>query len=193
MNAAKPRLTLDENHIYRLDGRVIPGVTEILKDVGLSNHFNRDDWYLERGRAVHLAIQYCLEGDLKESSVAPAIKGYLNTFKRFWDEKKPKLLGSEKMVYDPIRWYAGTLDLRVQLPGGESLIDIKTGTPQPADAWQTAGYAHAVYKSGARYILRQGLYLRADGSYRIKNFTDHADFDVFLSACNVFHAKRRVQ
>jgi hypothetical protein len=188
-------LTLDDDtHIYRLDGRIIPGVTEILKDVGLCDHFDdgNSEWYMERGRAVHAAIQYCIDGSLDWDTVEPCVMGFMHAFTKARVDLRFEVLACEKMVFDETRWYAGTLDLLVKMEDGYTqLWDIKSGSPLPWHGLQTAAYAAAKFKTMTQSYKRYGLYLREDGTYRLVPHDGLNDFNDFFSAVNIYHAKRR--
>ncbi len=77
----------EEKHQYFLGKKRIPGVSEILQKVGLSKDWTGiDPFYAERGKAVHLAIQYFLEHRLDESSLDPVILPYFEGFKKYYNE-----------------------------------------------------------------------------------------------------------
>lgn len=71
-----------ETHEYRVNGRLVPSVTQILEAVGLID-YSHIPWptrqmALERGRAVHEAIALDLAGDLDEESADEiGILGYI--------------------------------------------------------------------------------------------------------------------
>jgi hypothetical protein len=81
-------LTFDEeNHQYFIGKKRIPGVSEILQKVGLTKDWTGiDPFYAERGKAVHLAIQYFLEKRLDETSLDPIIVPYFEGFKKYAKE-----------------------------------------------------------------------------------------------------------
>jgi hypothetical protein len=82
---SKAQLRFDpDKHQYFLGDKRLPGVTSILQKVGLSKDFTGiDPFYAERGKAVHLAIQYALEGRLDEASLDPVIVPYFEGFKKY--------------------------------------------------------------------------------------------------------------
>lgn len=102
-----------DRHEYLLDGRRLPSVTEIISEAGLLPSYEYvDDWYSERGTAVHEAIALDVRGELDEESVDEEVRPYL--------ERARKVLGAvpldvdreaEGPLYHPELLFAGTLDL----------------------------------------------------------------------------------
>ena len=62
-----------EKHEYFHNGILIPGCTEVIKESGLMGHFS-DQYYMDRGNAVHRATHYLDEDDLDWSTLAPEQK-----------------------------------------------------------------------------------------------------------------------
>src|SRR5678816_618148 len=105
------------DHAYALEGRLVPHVTGVLAALRLLD----DRWFTEdarqRGHAVHAAIHYHLEGDLKWESLDPRIVKYVEAALRFLDVAKfePELDDRgqptvEHRVGHAALLYAGTLD-----------------------------------------------------------------------------------
>lgn len=185
-------------HAYAVDGRAVLSVTAILKLVGLVDLSRIPADVLEHkrtiGQAVHEATHYLDEDDLVPGSVDPAVQPYLEAYRRFRADKSFTPLYLETRVYHP-RWhYAGTFDRLGTVPsayGGLSrgvLLDLKTGDPELACAnLQTAGYLEAYLQSplplpDVKTIDRWSVQLRADGTYRLHQYTDYRDRSVFLAA-----------
>ena len=123
------RLTLDpEPHTYYLDGRVIPGITEIRTALGIGYpHTTTDPVHRERGKAVHRAIELYDNGDLDESSVDPAVAPYLKAYIQFREDTGFEPVHSELMLASERDWYAGTLDKVGRLPSlGLGIVEIKS-------------------------------------------------------------------
>ena len=163
-------LTFDNaRHEYRLDGVVIPSVTQILKAVGLSDysHVPADKLQLaaERGTVVHEIIELYEKGTLDESTIDPALRGYFESYLRAKDAgllppERPSAI--EKMVYSAKYKYAGTLD---QMYRDNWINDLKTGKPQPEHELQLTAYwgtmPNAYYFEPYKLT---GTYLHEDGS-----------------------------
>jgi len=182
-----PVLTLDERHIYRLDGVEIPGVSEIIKDAGLSSFKDScDPWYADRGSKVHLACQLWDEADLNEESLDPHIVPYLEAWKKFLAESDAKILANEQMLHHPALLYAGTVDRILLIDGQEFVCDIKTGGKYREYPIQTAGYALLL----ERPVGRICVYLAKDGTYKTDLHRDRRDEQYFLAAYTVAQWKR---
>lgn len=158
-----------EDHLYRLNGTVVLSVTQAIELAGLCE----SEWFTEesrwRGIAVHRATHYLDEGDLDMTTVDPMIDGYLAAYVRFKEETRFRPGRIEQPRFHARLRYAGTPD-RVVEEASEviprSVIDVKTGAPQPWHREQTAGYANLM--PNPWLYRRFGLYLRRDGSYRLE-------------------------
>ena len=123
--ASADALTFDPaGHIYRHrdTGAIVPGVTTILKDCGISADFEGLSQLCEQigravalkrdiGTAVHQAAHYFDDNDLALDSVDPQVMPYLDawmTFRANYPHLRPAT--RERLVYHPAYRYAGTLD-----------------------------------------------------------------------------------
>lgn len=186
---ADSTLTFDAaTHTYRLDGQVVPSVTQILGEAGLID----DRWYTEesqlRGRTVHVITALDDRGELDEAKVDAEYRGYLDAWRRFKAETKCEILSVEERVCNFVYRYAGTIDRRIRLPGLIELGDLKTGQPEWWHRFQSAGYwmCHDINAGG-----RCSIYLRSDGTWKSQIHARHAyDTDVFRAALTLANAKR---
>lgn len=153
---------LQEEHLYLLDGVILPSVSQILKKIMPNKYDGIDIEVLNRaaefGTKGHSIIEkldtnrpeYCLRAvlEIEDERLSKCIGDYLE----LCDEHKIKPLEHEKMVhYKDL--YAGTLDMIANVKGEESLIDIKF-----------------TYKCDKEYLSWQlGMYQLAYG----KTFTNH--------------------
>ena len=190
---AKDVIALDpETHTYRVNGFVRPGITDILKSVGLIPDYRGDGSAAHRGRAVHLATELLDAGTLDWSSVDDALIPFLNAYENCLKEWNLVPDVREQIVYHPYCFFAGTLDGVYRMsPHGRILVDIKTGDAIPPHAkYQTAAYADAWGSThGGERLLRGVILLRENGSHDFKTFTDPDDLVIFNSALNVWRAK----
>ena len=177
-----------ERHAYILDGRVIPSVTQILTAEGIIN----GQWYTEDGRRrgghVHLALRYLDEGRLDEDSVTDEVRPYLEAWGRFLSETGFICLQIEQPFADRNLGFAGTPDRVGWMDGDKtlSIIDIKTGAPEPWHALQTAAYAVGLGKRTAR---RWSVYLRPNGAYRLVQHRHLDDINCWLGLVSVHNWK----
>lgn len=158
-----PKIDFEEStHTYRVNGVKFTSVTQALSIVDTRW---KEPYYLMRGKYFHRAAElYDLE-ELDESTVDPAIAPYLSAYKVFLMDTGfiPRLI--EHRIIDEGLRLAGTLDRAGYLNGKESIIDLKTGTPNPVDDLQGAAYWRMYGNPGAKFF---DLYLKADGGYRLR-------------------------
>lgn len=164
----------DERHEYRLDGVIIPSVTQVLSAAGLIDfdYVSREALEIatERGNIVHRIIELYELGTLDESSIDPALRGY---FDGYLSVKAAGLLPArpdaiEEMVHSPLHRYAGRLDQRF---GADWINDIKTGSQYKAHGLQLSGYWFAI-QPDMRISPRRltCTYLTADGGGTVKDY-----------------------
>ena len=179
-------------HRYTKDGILVPNVTGVLEPI--IDYAGVPAWTLERARqigsAVHLATELDDRDDLVEDSVATEIVPYLDAWRRFRLETGFVPETIEERVFSPRHWYAGALDRSGPAPdnGDPSLFDIKsTSTLMPSTGPQLAAYLEARnYRRKDKVKRRFAVQLKPDGTYRLQEYKDKADFSVFL-ACLTLH------
>lgn len=188
------------NHEYRLDGVVIPSVTQILKAEGLTDFSMVPEAILEAnsrfGKALHACVDYRIKGTLKESSVDPALKPHLSGWDNFVEDFGFKVKRSEVQGVHPLYRYAFTTDLLGEITNGnflgDAVGDIKTGMIKPADKIQIAAYKMAVGKQYKNTFL---LYLNPD--YRPRGYkvifatNNKMEQGLFLSALSIHNWKKQ--
>lgn len=191
-----PELRFDAQlHQYTADGVIVPSVTQVLQSVGLVDYGflgAQRDFYLARGKAVHLACQLADENDLDKSTLDESLAPYLVAWRRFQAETgfRPELI--EHRVFNPTYRYAGTLDRTGMIGQTLAIVDTKTTEAAAWTAYQLAAYA-ACFDRPMRF-RRFAVALHDDGTYRateyhIKDFA--RDWNVFLAALTVHNAKER--
>lgn len=194
-------LVFDEaTHTYLVDGVRVPSVTQVLKPLysfdGIPNAVLNAKAAL--GTAVHQACELLDNDDLDEESdegleaLAP-IAGYLAGYKKFKAEKKPVVIENETRLFHPVHRYAGTIDRRYLIENATWDIDLKTtAAMSPIVGLQTAAYSEMFKANGKPERSRRGaLQLFRNGTYKLHEFKDPADFSVFLSLLTVQRYKER--
>lgn len=172
---------------YRIDGRRVPSVTEVLKMGGWIDFSGVDPAVLSRAAArgtfVHEASELIDEDDLDWSTVPREWEGYVRAYADFRQASDLEIVASEEIVRNEAYRYCGQLDRRGTLRGRPCIVDIKTSY-QPSDTWgiQIAGYA-ATFKGVSHD--RYALWLRRDGTYRLIPYTHQDDERLFLSTAVV--------
>lgn len=190
-----PELLFDEpSHTYRVDGVVVPSVTQILAPLNDFSMVSPADLEYARqlGTAVHKATELYDAGDLDESTVPDVVQPYLDAWIRLRRELPFEILGMEKRVFHPAHRYCGTYDRLVKFDGRRCMWDIKTGELYPSYGPQTAAYKNAEEKeSGKRIEGRHAIQLRDDGTYRIHEMKDPDDWPVFLSCLTLYNFRNK--
>lgn len=178
-----PNLTYsDADHIYRLDGVVIPSVTQTLETAGIIQPYTGDPWYGDRGTAVHAATWLDDQGVLDEATVDPHIVGFVEAWRRFRRESGFTPVGGEMPLHHTLHRYAGTPD-RWDI---SLLTDIKTGKEAHWHILQRAAYRELLKQAGVKIRRDCCVYLSADGRYTTsKQSSTQQDLSVFLSALTV--------
>lgn len=200
-----PELTIDADHVYRLDGVRIPGVTSVLQAVKLVDYsflpWDVREEALARGRFIaDLCALRLLRGPIKTTLLARLMNEhsdwmrYFVGFERFLGERpdvRPLLV--EQKVFSVQHQYGGTLDLTAIFADKPALIDIKTGQAPKSAAYQTAAYALALdsvedYEFTKVPHRRFALELHEDGTYKIIEYKRHSyDRQIWLAALSVFN------
>ena len=148
-----------EKHIYRLDGKIIPGVTQIINEL-LPIQYKPNDWYLKRGSAVHACAAFIARGidfDFNEQ-----ISGQVAAIRKFFAEVKPEILSIEERIYSALYRYAGTLDLYVKIGTKFCLVDYKSSISIDRVGIQLGGYSLAKVPV---VINGLGVQINEDGTY----------------------------
>jgi len=183
----KTGVTIDDQHVYHTDdGRVMPGVTSIIRAAGLmgdTSHYT--EYARERGKAVHAAVEMHEQDDLDPASLHPDIVPYLDAWKLCKHDTGFESETQEQIIFNPTYQYAGTLDLAGFIGNDTAVIDLKTGVHAHWWALQTAAY-NAVAKCKKRFSLE----LHNDGKYKLTEHTDKRDFQRFLACLTIAGTKQ---
>ena len=176
-----------ETHQYKYGELIVPSVTQILSICheleGTAQYFTVET--AQRGQYVHRLCELSDNGKLAKESIDPDLAGYLVAWHRFKQDRRPLIKQNEVQVFNPSKWYAGTLDRIVFFEGDkeDTVLDIKTGDPGKAGMLQLAAYAKAAHTRPKQRLVVQ---LSQGGSYRLhwpKNSLEE-DFGAFL-ACKI--------
>ena len=197
-------LAFDEaTHTYRIGGRVVPSVTQVIREVlapdeyaGIPLHVL--DHAAKRGRAVDRMIELDLAGELAPESLHPELLPYWRAWQAFPDraawQDDPEWR-SQGLVFSSARGYAGTYDL--YLPSCEALVDIKATAQVPRTVGvQTAAYAGAMAlddldKLHTGVVLKRYCLHVTPAGCRLIPLTDNSDSADFLAALRVYHWRHR--
>lgn len=173
-----PTLTFaEETHQYRLDGIVIPSVTQIMEPLSRAKYKTIDESILrvaaKRGSDVHEAIEFYARYGIMEcqQEAEPYVKAYM----KWAQEYAPQTIQTEQATWHKQLMYAGTVDTVSLVQGKKTLIDYKT-TAELNDmltSVQLEAYAQALSSHGVDIEQKAILHLRRDETYRFKVYPLH--------------------
>jgi hypothetical protein len=206
-DAVSQIVDLDEDHVYRVDGDITPGVSEILKAGGYGNPAETESGYIisdeviensrDRGIIIHDAAKLLIFNDLDWDSVDDECLPYLVGLANWQAETGFYPVEAEKLFYEPEYQYCGTRDLVGYI--GEDLVipDIKSGSAglKPWHKYQLAAYAYPMSERGTKWPRRIMLHLKKDGKCKPHEFPRAKaqwDMEVFL-ACRTLWLARELE
>jgi hypothetical protein len=183
-------------HTYRLNGAVVPSVTQVL-DEQINDWTGVPQDVLEAARVfgshVHQACHLMVRDELDWASLDPSLVPYVEAAKRFIDESGITILSSELALASPKLKFAGTLDIRGLLRDSVCLLDWKSTSTLPRSVGpQTAAYDHLyIEQHGGRPAKRYCVQLNPalPHGYKVHALTNAADWSIFLSALNCWRFK----
>lgn len=179
-----------DGHVYRYDGRVVPGVTSILEPL---QYLDGVPWAVleaarEFGTHVHLACHLCNLDELDIAALDEPLLPYLNGWTRFLNESGFIVTASEMRVHNKKRGYAGTADAFGLWQKTTWVVDIKSGVVPPTVGAQLAAYQMACTTRPRRRLCVQ---LTGDGNYKLHEQRDLSDYSLFCSALNIFNFRQK--
>ena len=160
---------------YRVeDGLRVPGISELLKYFGYIDDRYYSDIPRDRGIIVHDTIaDLCNGGQAALGHDDPEIVGRIEAFVAFQQAKDFRAQHIEQIFFNPLI----NLACRVDLMGtfGDApipvIIEIKCGSKAMWHELQTAAQALCY---GPVPIRRFVLYLKSDGKFDLREFTDRS-------------------
>ena len=182
----------EDGHEYRLNGVLVPSVTQVLKPITDYSHVDPDQ--LERARqegvAIHRMVELDARGRLAVSRLPEWIRPFYDGLQRCKRETGMVVFHSEHRVYHPVHRYAGTLDLHCGFPlidVPQSVTDVKRSFAMGrAIGPQTAAYLECLKATGQAKGSYRRFGLRfLPGDYRLEPFEEPGDFAVFLSLLTI--------
>lgn len=163
----------DENHVYEVDGKKIPSVSEVMRFASREVYAGIDQWRLDnaadRGTRVHdatLAVDANGSADV-DADIAPYVEAYVGFLKKF----HPHYIASELALADTRRWFAGRLDRCAIINKKCVLMDIKTSARVETRLVQAQLTAYAWLWERNRPEKLDELYvlhLMGDGQFRFR-------------------------
>ena len=184
----------DELHEYKLDGIVIPSVTQVIEKSSLVNL----DWVspelLEQkadlGAKVHSTTEFYDKSTLDLENLHPLLSKYLDQWIKFRHDYEFEPTEIELRLAHPLYRFAGTIDRVGYIKDELTLLDIKSGTIQKAYAIQTAGYELLYNQANKKKIKRRLAVYLSENDYKVKEYKDKNDANVFLAALTIHNYKK---
>lgn len=164
-----PSLTFHEaDHSYWLDGRRLPGVTETISR--LAPHWHVDEWYLQRGAAVHAAVDLHLQGELDPESVDSRIAGRVDAAIKFLHDSRLSKVLNECRIASRRYQFAGTLDFLGADESDHLILADWKGSLSPHVEPQMGAYALLLEETGRKCHRAVAVETHDDGSYKLRWF-----------------------
>jgi hypothetical protein len=188
----QPELPIQESTAGPADLSTWPRVTFILEATGIADYSKipNAEFYLQRGSDVHMAAAD-VDHEIPDYWTGTDLEGYVNAWIKFKEETKFKAELIEHSVFNETRRYRGTLDRVGKFGDGRDrvLIDIKSGIAAEWVRLQTAAYAACLDRPET--ILRYGLQLKKDGTYKLSEpYKDYRqDSNVFFCLVSTLHGR----
>ena len=191
----------EDKHQYSLGGVMLPSVTQVLTGVGIIDFSNVPPAVLEAackfGTAAHKATALYDKRTLDEETLDPNLRPYLDGWILFRQEYGFTPTVIEQPMYSKIYHFAGTPDRLGNWRIDNSLIvpDIKTGSQfYPANPIQLAAYEILIRETApwpqvnkGLKIKRLSILLNDKGTYKIKEYSDKRDKDIFICALSLYN------
>jgi hypothetical protein len=137
-----------------------------------------------RGTDVHEVCEGIVQG-LGEWNVYPEIRGYIESFKKWW-QQGVNVLSIEQRFYCQELMITGQVDLIIDTPDGAAILDLKTSY-KPSKTWPLQGAAYAYMARKHDYDIKKILFLHLDrygGSPTLHAYDD--DFETFKKCLDVY-------
>ena len=183
---------IPETHEYELNGKKLPAVTEILKDLGIINAKYYTEEGSGRGKFIH---SLCAEADgieipLLMGNYKGPLNVYVDAWLRFKEDFKFEIIDIEKPIVHTGLRYAGTPDRIGKIDGEITIVDIKTGAKQSWHGLQLVAYKIALDKMTlgikAKTLV---VYLKENGKYNLGRFNEKYLTGIWLNILSVYGFK----
>jgi hypothetical protein len=187
----------EEKHEYKLDGLIIPCVSDILEPLSKVEYETVSENVLDnakkKGTEVHQAIEFY--NKYKFANIRDEYKGYFEAYKKWLEEFERDYeiteIESEVRTYNKTLWYSGTVDMIVYVVEKNTgkcftfLIDTKTTAQLNINyvSVQTSGYKKALESNNYKIDKLFVLHLKKDATH---NFVELKDkFNIFLACLTI--------
>ena len=186
-------VTCDENHIYRVDGIVKPGFSEIKESYGIGANAFYTEAGREEGTALHKWLLFLAQGKDPASDPDYRIAGRVAAIRKFLKETGFKIHGGEVPFHSTRGDFCCTPDLWGMFQGQAAIFEAKRGAKESWHVLQTAAQKIALQANGVFIRERYNLYLKNDGTYRLDPHKDQSNEYDWLALAAAWHIKRKFQ
>lgn len=161
----------ERNHIYQLDGEIIPCVSDLCRFLHREIYQDAPKWQMEaaaaRGTAIHAATEAL--DKTGTATISAEYLPYLQAYKAFLQDHRPSWDMIEQPLYHPDHRYAGTIDRFGALHGEACLIDIKSTYTvyKPLCRAQLNLYRLMLLANGYPVHRMYILHLKKNGTYKL--------------------------
>ena len=158
----------DQTHTYKLNGKIIPSVTQIINEVLFYNKYSSvSEDTLELAKKKGSLIHKEIEDYIKTGSTGftTELQSFINIVK----DKKLEYMKSEVKVHN--KEIAGTIDIVCKIGDKNVIIDTKTTAELDKEyvSWQLSMYAYILETHyNVRVDELYGMWLRDDKSKFVK-------------------------
>ena len=200
MDLSFPELSFEpKKHVYKLNGILIPSVSEIMRPLSTAEYGTIDENILaqaaERGSSVHEAIENYIKFEIEDCD--PAYQAYFDAFLSWKARYGVEIVASETAVYHKAFMYAGTVDILCMIKDALWLVDIKTTAKlnRMLTDVQLTAYNQALASHNVKTDHKAVLLLKKDGSVLFEPVDDDpkpwATFGALLTVYGHIQRHRR--
>lgn len=189
MNPQNSFIFDEKDHIYRLNNRIIPSVTQILQAEGITDFSHCDDSDRDFGKAGHKVTELWDKGKLDIKTISEPLIPCLDLWRKFLKDFDVTIFPGaiEKPIYSS-RYLFGTTPDRVGLVNDKvTVIELKFSKAiQKSTGIQLAAQAIASTEHYGK--VRQRIAVPMLGGTP-QFFNDRRDETIFISALNLWRWK----
>ncbi len=175
----------DKEHIYKLNGRILPSCTQILQEEGIANYDFCDDSDKQWGKAGHKMTELWDKNTINMKTISPDLFPYLIGYQKFLADFKVIILPEwiECPTYSQEWGYGVTPDRVVNIRGKMTIYEIKfSAALSRSTAIQTAAQKLAV-EEHTSFKIKQRIGLRLmPNSYKLDFYDKITDERIWISA-----------
>lgn len=177
-----------ESHIYTVNKRKIPSVTQVIREVLKSEKEIEQTSQMFKGQVIHKTLELNDKNDLLEydKRIAP----YITAWNKFKHDFKIEKMDCELKVFSEKLQLAGTIDRVASSCDELYLIDIKTGKSYKEYPLQTAAYEILLRHDKIRLATKRMCVYLSEVGYTVEEHNNPQDEEVFLSLLKVWQWKK---